>query len=113
MSFFAITWSLQVQKILPPITRDLDFIANGSDFLTGDPSPAYIERFILSSPGHWKEFPKIGVNIWSYLHSTQSPQVLRRNILLQLMGDVFSNPIVDIRNYPTILINDSTFQINV
>lgn len=113
MSIFTITWPLQVQKLLPPIMRDLDFIANGSDFQTGDPSPNYIERFLLSSPGHWKEFPKIGVNIWSYLHSTESPQVLKRNILLQLTGDVFDNPIVDIRQFPTILINDSTFQLNV
>ena len=106
MSLFNTTWSLQVPKMLPPVLRDADFVATvGGDFASVDPSNLYIQFILVSSPGHWKQFPLIGVGIWKYLQSTISKQVLQRNIRLQLESDVFVKPLVDVSNFPTIVIN--------
>jgi len=106
MSLFNTTWSLQVPKMLPPVLRDADFVPTaGGDFASVDPSNLYIQFILISSPGHWKQFPLIGVGIWKYLQSTISKQVLQRNIRLQLESDVFVKPLVDVSNFPTIVIN--------
>lgn len=106
MSLFSTTWSLQVQKMLPPVLRDADFVATlDGDFGTVEPSNLYIQFILVSSPGHWKQFPLVGVTIWKYLQSTISKQVLQRNIKLQLEADVFNKPLVDVTNFPIIIIN--------
>ncbi len=113
MALFDVTWSLQVQKILPPIMRDKDFQGvEDDDFLAGDSDNQVIERILLSSPGHWKEFPVVGIGIWNYLQGTQSPQVLQRNIQVQMKNDIFPKPYVDLRQFPTIIINRATFELN-
>jgi hypothetical protein len=100
MGMFSTTWSLQVEKILPPVLRDRDFQVNADDdFLTGDADNNYIEYILVSAPGHWKEFPVVGVAIWQYLQGTQSPQVLQRAIRVQLEADIFSKPQVDMRKF--------------
>lgn len=107
MALFNVTWSLQVEKLLPPVLRDCDFSVDDMDFKSGDPENNYIEYIVLSAPGHWKEFPLLGVGIYNYLQGTQSPQVLQRNILVQLKSDsnIFKKPLVDVRDFPTIVIN--------
>ncbi len=112
MSLFDTTWSLQVEKLLPPVLRDCDFSERNDDFLSGDPENNYIEYIVLSAPGHWKEFPVIGVGIFNYLQGTQSPQVLSRNISLQLKNDIFPKPQVDVRSFPLIHINNVTVDLN-
>jgi len=66
-----------------------------------------MERILVSSPGHWKQFPLVGVGIFNYLQGTQSAQVLQRNIIEQLESDVFQKPLVDVSNFPTIVIDKS------
>lgn len=105
MSLFDTTWSLQVEKMLPPVLRDADFVLLVDDFAPVEPSNLYIWFILVSSPGHWKEWPLVGVGIWKYLQGTQSRQVLQRNIKVQLEADVFNKPLVDITNFPTIVIN--------
>jgi hypothetical protein len=107
MGLFDITWSLQVEKLLPPVVRDMEFVAINDDFKTGTADNNYAEYIIASSPGHWKEFPTIGVGIYNYIQGTQSPQVLQRNIASGLRADsnIFTNPSVDVRNFPTIIVN--------
>jgi hypothetical protein len=112
MGLFDTTWSLQVEKLLPPVLRDCQFIEKNDDFKTGDPENNYIEYIVVSSPGHWKEFPVVGVGIYNYLQGTQSPQVLQRNISLQLKNDIFSKPLVDVRSFPTIYINHVTIEVD-
>ena len=112
MAFFDVTWSLQALKLLPPVLRDRDFQEKNDDFLSGDADNQVIERIILSSPGHWKEFPVIGIGIWNYLQGTQSAQVLQRNIQVQLKADIFPKPYVDVSRWPTVIINNSTFEIS-
>lgn len=106
MSLFDTTWLLQVEKILPPVLRDADFIEKDDDFKTGDPENLYIQFILLSSPGHWKEKPLVGVGIYKYLQGTQSAQVLKRNIKVQLEADnAFKRPLVDVSAFPEIIIN--------
>lgn len=105
MSIFAVTWSIQVQKILPPVMRGKGILASGSDFAQGDPSTMYLVSIIGSSPGHWKEFPKLGFNAYNYLQGTQSPPEIQRALLVQLQSDVFKNPVINIQQFPIIIVN--------
>lgn len=112
MSLFDTTWSLQVEKLLPPCLREADFADNGSgDFAIIDPQNDYIGFIIVSSPGHWKEFPLIGVGIINYIQGTQNGQVLQRNIREQLQSDVFQKPFIDVSKFPTIEINSVIFNV--
>lgn len=111
MSIFTITWSDQVDKLLPPILRDADITANGDDFATTEADSLYILCIVLSSPGHWKEFPRGGISIWSWLQSTKSPQSMKSDILFQLTSDIFKKPIVDVSRFPVISINGQNFEV--
>lgn len=115
MALFDTTWSLQVEKLLPPVLRDRDFQALNDDFLAGDADNNYIEYILVSSPGHWKESPITGVSIQKYLLGSQSPQVLQRAIRLQLEADIFVKPMVDMTRYSRegiININKTTISLN-
>ena len=112
MGLFDVTWSLQVERILPPVLRERSFRVENDDFMTGEAENNYIEYILLSSPGHWKEYPLVGVGIWKYLNGTQSPQVLQRDIQEQLRADIFTKPYVDVRRWPTLIINKTTFELN-
>lgn len=105
MSLFDANWAIQTQKILPPVLRDADFVEQDGDFAPGDPSNLYIQYILVSSPGHWKQFPLVGIGIFNYLQGTQSQQVLQRNIRQQLEADVYKRPLIDVTNFPTIIIN--------
>lgn len=112
MGLFDTTWSLQVEKLMPPVLRDTEFFEVEDDFKTGDPENNYIEYIVKSAPGHWKEFPVVGVGIFNYLQGTQSPQVLQRAIQVQLKNDIFVKPQVDVRAFPTIHINNVTISLD-
>lgn len=112
MGLFDTTWSLQVEKLLPPVLRDCTFSVDDNDFTSGDPENNYIAYIVLSSPGHWKEFPVVGVGIYNYLQGTQSPQVLQRNIGVQLKNDIFTNPLIDVKSFPTIVINNVKIEVD-
>lgn len=116
MSIFAVTWANRIADLIPPCTRDRSFIeravSNGSELLCGLPLPTYLEFIIISSPGHWKEKPPVGVNMWNWIQSTASPQQLKREIIQQLTNDIFQNPLVDVSNFPTVIVNDLKFEPN-
>jgi hypothetical protein len=105
MGLFDYTLSAQVEKILPPILRDRSFITVNDDFKVGDPENQYIESLVISAPGHWKEFPPIGVAVMKYVHGTESRQVLTQAIKRSLIADVFPSPLVDISKWPKIQVN--------
>lgn len=109
---FGITWSAQIEKIIPPLLRDRMFSVVSMDFKVGEPQNNYIEYIVLSSPGHWKEFPQVGVNLFQFLQSTESSQVIRRAILLQLEADIFNKPNIDISKWPIIKIETLIFEPN-
>lgn len=105
MSLFDADWSLQVEKLLPPIVRQADFRELDGDFRAGDPENQYIHYLVISAPGHWKEFPSIGVAIVQYLQSTAPASTIQRAIRVQLINDVFPNPLIDATKFPLIIIN--------
>lgn len=90
-----------MEKILPPCLRDGDFEATtNGDFATESPENNYIRSIAFSSPGHWKEFPLIGIGIYKYLQSNESKQVVQAVIREQLESDIFKKPMIDLSNYP-------------
>jgi hypothetical protein len=111
MSLFDTTWSLQVEKLLPPCLRDGGFVELNNDFLSGNADNNLIQYIIVSSPGHWKEFPLIGVAIFNFLQGTQSNQVLTRAIRSQLESDIFKKPFVDSGKFPVIRVNSVEFEL--
>jgi hypothetical protein len=108
MGLFDTTWSIQVEKLLPPVLRDADFSVVDDDFEQHEADNHFIERIVCSAPGHWKEFPPVGVGIFGYIQGTESPQVLKRNIMVQLQNDIFKKPLVEVRDFPTVVINNIT-----
>jgi hypothetical protein len=105
MSLYDVNWGIQVQKLLPPVVREADFQEFDDDFLAGDPENQVIEYLILSSPGHWKEFPPIGVGIWYYLQGAATIGEIQRAIRKQLVNDIFEAPLVDTKKFPIIVVN--------
>jgi hypothetical protein len=105
MSLFDATWSLQVEKLLPPVLRDADFVLNVDDFKPGEADNIYIQFILVSSPGHWKEYPLVGIGIFKYLQGTQSKQVLLTAIREQLEADIFRVPLINVSDFPTVIIN--------
>lgn len=105
MGLFNYTLATQVEKILPPVLRTRSFVLSTDDFKSGDPENQYIECLIVSSPGHWKEFPPIGIAISQYLNGVESRQVLTQDIKRNLIADVFPSPFVDVSQWPKIQVN--------
>lgn len=109
MSIFTITWSTQVYNLMPPIMRGVSLSNNGSDFSIGIQLSNYIYWIVMSSPGHWKNKPTLGVNLWQWIQSGNNVDQLKALILNQLNNDIFSNPYVDLTKFPIVAINDVTF----
>ncbi len=112
MSLFDADWEIQVEKLLPPVVRQADFIELDDDFKPGDPENQYIHYLIVSSPGHWKEFPPVGVGIYKYLQSTIPFAYIQRAIRTQLENDVFEKPLVDASKYPRIIVNSVVVELS-
>ena len=70
------------------------------DFLTGDCSNTYIYYITSAHLGHWKQFPLVGIGIDSYLNSSTNRQLLERDIIAQLNNDIFTNPSIDLTDWP-------------
>lgn len=113
MSLYSnLTWSLQAELLLPPVLRDLGFFEENDDFKFDDTENAAISYIVLSAPGHWKEFPALGVGIFKYLHSTSTPAEIERAIRIQLNSDIFKNAFVDAKNFPEIIVNKLRVKLN-
>lgn len=76
---------MKVKDIIMDVNNDLT-IDNG-DFFVSYSDNQHITDIIYSSPGFWKEFPDVGVNIITYLNSSGQQQQLRNNIQTQLVND--------------------------
>lgn len=113
MSLYSnLTWSVQVEKLLPPVLRDLGFSEVADDFKTGEADNQYIGHIVESSVGHYKEFPTLGVGIFKYLNGTASAAQIERDIRIQLKSDVFTNPLVNAKNFPEIVVNRIIIKVN-
>ena len=78
--------------------------AKNGDFKLGDASNRYIEYYVSSHQGHYKESPTIGIGIQSYLNSNEKKSIIERDIINQLNRDIFTNPDIDLGEYPSKII---------
>lgn len=93
------------------LDTDAQLLSFDGDILQGDGVNQHLLYLIASAPGHWKEFPLVGVGIYNYLQGTVSPLRIERDIIAQLKADVFPNPLVNARDFPTIIVNNIVIQI--
>jgi len=70
------------------------------DFLTGDASNQLMGYIIQSHPGHWKEFPLVGVGVDKYLLSNVDQYEIAQAIKAQLRSDAFRTAVVDASGWP-------------
>lgn len=89
---------------LDPNTQEIIADENG-DFLIGDTSNNTILYLIASNPGDWKQYPLVGVGIYNFLQAVISPAQIEQSILKQLTADIFPNPTVNAKAFPTIIVN--------
>lgn len=90
--------------VLDEATQDI-VVVNG-DFRIGDGTNQLQNYLIVSAPGHFKEFPLLGGNIFQYLNGTSNPAQIERNLKTALAADIFGSSFVDASNFPTIIVNN-------
>ena len=89
--------------------------STGKDFLVGDAGNNYISYILQASPGHYKQFPQIGVGIDNYLNGAFSGAQIERDIRVQLEANGFQSPQIDMSKYPvngTIIINKQELKLS-
>ena len=95
--------------VLDEVTQDI-VVVNG-DFRVGDGTNQLQNYLIVSAPGHFKEFPLLGGNIFQYLNSVASPPEIERNLKTCLASDIFASSFVDASRFPVIIVNN--LQVNL
>lgn len=70
------------------------------DIVIEESRDTIIKDLLEAMPGHFKEFPTLGIGIWQYINSDRDPQVIARNIKVGLQADIFSNPKVNMSEWP-------------
>jgi hypothetical protein len=84
-----------------------ELLEKDGDFLVGDASNRYIEYLLSAHPGHYKEFPAIGVGIHSYLNSSVKRNIIQSDITRSLNNDIFNKPDVDVSEWPSKIVVNS------
>ena len=87
------------------LEENADIIVENGDFKVGDNDNNLIRYIVEAIPGQYKEFPVLGINITKYLNAPVNPQTLQRNIRTNLEADVFTRPLIDVNDFPTVVIN--------
>lgn len=82
------------------------------DFKAGENDNNLLRYLVEANKGEYKEFPLAGVGINLYLNSNKNPQQIKRDIKVQLIGDVFPNPDIDISEFPTIKIDKTVITLD-
>ena len=65
---------------------DLYIDPSTGDFALMDSDIQHIDDIIHAAPGHWKEFPHVGCEIFKYLNG-KNTQEIERIIKIQLQAD--------------------------
>lgn len=68
---------------------DLNFLYG--DLITGPSDQQHVTDIIVSYPGWWKEFPQLGVGLWSYFNSAGQEQAIVSSMTVQLTSDGYSS----------------------
>jgi hypothetical protein len=99
-----------IDIVLDPNTQEIQASESG-DFLVDDTSNNTILYLVVSNPGDWKQFPLVGVGIFGFLQAITSPAQIEQAILKQLKADIFPNPTVNAKGFPTIIVNGTQIKI--
>jgi len=97
--------------VLDPNTMEVQADKFG-DFLLGENSNNCALCIVVSNPGDWKEFPLLGVGIYNYIQAITSAAAIEQAIIRQLKQDVFPNPVVSARKFPTLIINTTKIELS-
>lgn len=82
------------------------------DFLTGENDNNLIKYIVNANKGEFKESPSFGVGINLQLNGNKNVQEIERDIINELVSDVFTNPDVDMDEFPNVIrINKVVFEI--
>lgn len=78
-----------------PNARDIKQEANelvfqNGDFVITDSDQQHIEDIVEAYPGHYKEFPLLGVGVRQYINASGSQAELQSQIRLQLEADGYT-----------------------
>lgn len=87
---------MAIQDILLDENGDL-LIENG-DFVVGPSDNQHIALIINTWLGDWKQFPLCGLGIDDYLASPSTPEVLKRDLTVQLIKDGYKINDIEISN---------------
>jgi hypothetical protein len=90
--------------LLDETTNDLVATPTG-DFRTGDATNIDQLAIVISAPGHFKEFPSIGVGIFQFLNGTSTSSQIERAIRVQMAADIFPQSLVDASKFPIVVVN--------
>jgi hypothetical protein len=83
-----------------------------NDFKAGDNANNLIKYIVNANKGEFKEAPSFGVGINLQINGIKNIQEIERDIINELVGDVFPNPDVDMDEFPSIIrINKVVFEI--
>ena len=80
---------MAVKDIILDDAGDLE-VANG-DFVVSESDMQHIELIVNLAPGSLKQYPTMGVGIWSYSGSSGLARDLQRNINVKLDADGYKN----------------------
>ena len=69
------------------INDDIGF-KNG-DLLVGESDEQHVEHILLAKPGHFYQFPTLGVGVVNLIKSSKNPQALKQKIKVNLESDNF------------------------
>jgi hypothetical protein len=84
----------EVKDIRVDDTNDVEF-RNG-DFFVGASDVQHVDHIIEAFPGHFKQFPLMGVGVSSYRNSSGTKQQLENAIRLNMEADGYNVNGVDI-----------------
>lgn len=96
------------------LDSDGEFIESNGDFKMGDNANNLIRYIVEANKGEYKEYPLIGAGILRYLNGNKNIQEIERDIINELISDVFSNPDVDVDDFENgvIRVNKEEFEFN-
>ena len=83
------------------------------DFVQGDNANNLVKYIVNANKGEFKEFPNLGVSINLLLNGSKNIQEIEREIIDQMVSDVFPDPDVDVSEFPSkIHVNKVAFDVS-
>lgn len=91
---------------------DGSFKEKDGDFVFGFSEEKILSDLLISAPGHYKEFPTLGINVSRFTNANTNKQIIAREISVGMKADVFKKPIIDLSKFPSeITVNNEKFDL--